>query len=213
MSPLGGRLLLFDMHYATKDFCVRAVEVELHFVWWELTVKRDMSERALPFRVRITTSGMEYMMYNNSTKYDDMEQLEKVFKGELTFQEWKDAKRPQSDAPSSRNLNRNGKKSDQSVTQIDPSDSGTEDQSLKLPLFYRLCPITSIVVTKGAVYVGAPRLPNVMVVKFAKATIHHSAVECSEPNARAGDLYHSTTDMRFEAFKLHLLVNTMYAFY
>eukprot|EP00937_MAST-01D_sp_MAST-1D-sp2_P000707 g707.t1 len=176
-----------------------ATEAEVSILWWLRSVDSNPNagrNREMD-RLQVQLNGCEYMMYNNSYAYDDIEELKRSLVSGMGVRDDKDKDKDKD----------KGKGGDKGKGR-DP-----KEYERGVPPFYVFCPITAVHITTGVVYVGAPRLPTVLVVNFSRADINHYVrmdAEGEEPGLAPQDLYRSHTDVQLRDAEVRSIRNEDY---
>eukprot|EP00026_Physarum_polycephalum_P007866 Phypoly_transcript_07936.p1 GENE.Phypoly_transcript_07936~~Phypoly_transcript_07936.p1 ORF type:complete len:507 (-),score=47.97 Phypoly_transcript_07936:28-1548(-) len=149
ISVLTGRILMGDVVYSTKDTCIRIVDCIFTFRWWIKSVRESAVVNAeKESRLSVALEGLEYLMYNNTFKYDHLEEI--LRKREHPGDQWA---------------------AELGLPNLVPV------HQFSMPFFYRLFPATSISVKRGCMMVGNPELPTMLVVNYRKGTGLHTTDE------------------------------------
>lgn len=73
-SLLTGHILFRNVVYATKDASIRIVDGALTFRWWRTNIRRTL-QNAEPCRLEFNLTGVEFLLYNNSSRYEFLQSL------------------------------------------------------------------------------------------------------------------------------------------
>lgn len=61
--------------YATDDNCIRVLDGYISLRWWYRKIKTSIEDGNKKCRLKIQLNGLEFMVYNNSTKYNHLEKI------------------------------------------------------------------------------------------------------------------------------------------
>ncbi|KYQ88378.1 hypothetical protein DLAC_11076 [Tieghemostelium lacteum] len=232
LSLLSGKLILKGVKFATKNTCLRVVETSLTFRYWSKETRHNLlvNDNA-PCRLSIEMSGVEYLIYNNSYKYDNIKQvLEKRNKftmnevvniiSEVTQQQTQQTQQTQQQ--------QNGSADKGSLSGADHSNSGSNrDKSLSdkdssqqvkelplpavkdfiIPRFFRLFPATDFTIRRGCLMLSNPELPTILVTLFQKG---HGVYTIDQAHSPDLDYYRQVTNLDLTDVKLSLIQNKDY---
>ncbi|EGG17318.1 hypothetical protein DFA_08311 [Cavenderia fasciculata] len=204
ISLLSGKIAFRGLKFATKNTCLRVVEGTITFRYWSkktrysLTVNDDS-----PCRLAIHLEGVEYLVYNNSYRYDQIDKIIKEKNGETVQQQQQQQQEQQQQQDGNGDFHNNNNENAQKIIE-DLNLPSVKD--FVRPMFYRVFPASSLSVRKGCIMVSNPELPTMLVITFDKS----SGVYTTEETSVALDYYRQCTQVELQNCKINLEHNKDY---
>jgi len=232
LSIMSGKVVFKGLKLATKNTCIRVVEGSITFRYWRKKIRQSVYlNDDSPCRIGIELSGLEYLVYNNSYKYDYIQEIllkKKNFNvGDIPINiNLNNSNNSNNNSNNNNNNNNNNDSNSNSYNSHnnnnnnDDDNDNTSQQDKKndqppmvsvrdfvIPRFYRMFSATSFVIRKGCVMLSNPELPTILVVLFDKGSGLYTI-----DSARSIDLdyYRQITTMDLVNTKINLITNKDY---
>ncbi|KAJ3160450.1 hypothetical protein HDU86_000784 [Geranomyces michiganensis] len=188
-APLSGRILFRNFRYYSRNQSVHVLRGYVTFRYWLRHVRQesdnsDITPQDLPSRFMIRVDGLEWFIYNRTPAYEHLQSvLERMANN--------GGSNPASNARP------------ESVTVDVPDELPCNTE--KDVLFRRFLPV-EIVSSTGAITIGLPDLPSILIIHYKEASGAYEAVK----SRSAHDYYQTDLNLAFKKVKINLGTNVDY---
>ncbi|KAJ3173047.1 hypothetical protein HDU88_004506 [Geranomyces variabilis] len=188
-APLSGRILFRNFRYYSRNESIHVLRGYVTFRYWLRRVRQetdnnDLSPQDLPSRFMIRVDGLEWFIYNRTPAYEHLQSvLERMGNGG--------------------NSNRASHTRPESVTVEVPDELPCNTE--KDVLFRRFLPV-EIQSSTGAITIGLPDLPSILIIHYKEASGAYEAVK----SRSAHDYYRTDLNLAFKKVKVNLGTNVDY---
>ncbi|KAF2070128.1 hypothetical protein CYY_008551, partial [Polysphondylium violaceum] len=215
LSVMTGKIVFKGLKLATKNTCIRVVEGSITFRFWRKKIRQSVYlNDDSPCRIGIELSGLEFLVYNNSFKYDYIQDILEKKKNGMPFNINVNSNSSSNNTTSNVSKGNNTNNSNDNDSQCSNEDKKNDQvppmvsvRDFVIPRFYRMFSATSFIIRKGCVMLSNPELPTMLVVLFDKGTGLYTI-----DSARSIDLdyYRQITTLDLVNTKINLTTNKDY---
>ncbi|KAL9658548.1 hypothetical protein ABK040_006087 [Willaertia magna] len=184
-APLGGKVLFRNIKYITKNGALNIIEGYIEIYWWQI-IRRNWLKTGKEARMRCYLNGVEWLIYNNSNRYDQINASKKYS-----------------------TIGDNGEEENlQYSDRIDSSENDTQNikdilEEDKIQRFFHWAKSIGFEIRRGCIGIGNSELPVSLRVAFRRCM---GTITLDKPNISL-DKYKFGCDLNFEYIKILFVEN------